>query len=232
MSNSFVTPWTVAYPTPLFMEFSRKYWRVGCHFLLQGIFLTQGLNICLLHWQADSLPMSHQRSPVYILLLFSCSVMSDSVWPHGLQHARLPCPSTISQSLLKLMSIGLVIPSNHLILCCPLSPPAFSLSQHQSFPMSQLFTSGGQSIGASASASVLPMSLHWVDLKGLISFTIDWFDLLAVQSILKSLLQHYSLKASTVWCSAFFVVQVLWLKPYLWLYRSLSAGWQSDVFAF
>jgi len=120
MSNSFVTPWTVAYPTPLFMEFSRKYWRVGCHFLLQGIFLTQGLNICLLHWQADSLPMSHQRSPVYILLLFSCSVVSDSLQPHGLQHARLPCPSTISQSLLKLMSIGSLMPSNHLILCCPL----------------------------------------------------------------------------------------------------------------
>ena len=160
VSNSFVTPWTVAYPTPLFMEFSRKYWRVGCHFLLQGIFLTQGLNICLLHWQADSLPMSHQRSPVYILLLFSCSVMSDSVWPHGLQHARLPCPSTISQSLLKLMSIGLVMPSNHLILCCPLSPPAFSLSQHQSFPMSRLFTSGGQSIGVSASASVLSVNIQ------------------------------------------------------------------------
>ena len=119
MSNSFVTSWTVAYPTPLFMEFSRKYWRVGCHFLLQGIFLTQGLNICLLHWQADSLPMSHQRSPVYILLLFSCSVVSDSLRPHGLQHARLPCPSSISQSLLKLMSIGSLMPSNHLILCCP-----------------------------------------------------------------------------------------------------------------
>ena len=74
--------------------------------------------------------------------------------------------------------------------------------------MSQLFTSGGQSIGASASASVIPVSIHWVDLKELISFRIDWSDLLAVQNTLKSLLQHYSLKASVLWCSAFFVVQL------------------------
>ena len=94
------------------------------------------------------------------------------------------------------------MPSSHLILCGPL------LLLPSVFPSISLFQSGGQSIGASASASVLPVSIHWVDLKGLISFTIDWFDLLAVQSILKSLLQHYSLKASIVWCSAFFVVQV------------------------
>ena len=74
--------------------------------------------------------------------------------------------------------------------------------------MSQLFTSGGQSIRASAPASVLPMSIHWVDLKGLISFRIDWFDLLAVQSTLKSLLQHHSSKASILWCSDVFIVQL------------------------
>ena len=51
---------------------------------------------------------------------FSCSVMSDSLQPHGLQNARLPCPITSSRSLLKLMSIKSVMPSNHLILCCPL----------------------------------------------------------------------------------------------------------------
>ena len=67
--------------------------------------------------------------------------------------------------------------------------------------MSQLFTSYGQSIGASASASVLPMNI-----QGLISFKIDWFDLLAVQVTLKSLLKHHSLKASILWCSAFFMV--------------------------
>ena len=69
-----------------------------------------------------------------------------------------------SQSLLKLMSIKLVMPFNHLILSSP-SPPAFNLSQQQSFLMNQFFASGGQSIGASASASVLPMNIQ------------DWFPL-------------------------------------------------------
>ena len=55
----FVIPRTVTYQAPLSMEFSRQGYRVGCHFLLQGIFLTQGSNPCLLHWQAYSLPLSH-----------------------------------------------------------------------------------------------------------------------------------------------------------------------------
>ena len=64
--------------------------------------------------------------------------------------------------------------------------------------MSQFFTSSGQSIGASASASVLPM----------LSFRMEWLDLLAGQGTLKSLLQHHSSKASILWCSAFFIVQI------------------------
>ena len=74
--------------------------------------------------------------------------------------------------------------------------------------MSQLFTSGGQSIGVSASTSVLPMNQ-----SGLISFRIDWLDLLAVQGTLKSLLQHHSLKASILLHSAFFIVQLS--HPYM-----------------
>ena len=70
--------------------------------------------------------------------------------------------------------------------------------------MSWLFTSGDQNIGASASASVLPMSEY----SGLISFRTDWFDLLAVQGTLKSLLQHHSSKASILWYPAFFMVQL------------------------
>ena len=69
--------------------------------------------------------------------------------------------------------------------------------------MSQLFASSGQSIGASASESVLPMHI-----PGLISFRINWFGLLAVQGALMSLLQHHSLKASVLQCSAFFLVQL------------------------
>ena len=63
ISDSFVTPRTAAHQVPLSMGFSRQeYWNVGCHFLLQGIFLTQGWNLHLLHWQEDSLPLSHQGS--------------------------------------------------------------------------------------------------------------------------------------------------------------------------
>ena len=86
-----------------------------------------------------------------------CSVMSNSLRPHRLQHARLPCPSIISQNWLKLMSIESVMPPNHLILCHPLLLPSIFPSI-RSFPMSWLFASGGQRIGASASASVLPVS--------------------------------------------------------------------------
>ena len=79
------------------------------------------------------------------------------------------------------------------------SPPAFNLSQHQGlYPMSQFFTSGGQSIGISTS----------VEYSGLVFFRMDWLDLLSVQGTLKSLLQHHSSKASVLWCSAFFMVQL------------------------
>ena len=81
---------------------------------------------------------------------------------------------------------------------CPQSLPA-----SESFPMSQLFAWGGQSTGASALASFLPKKS-----QGLISFRMDWLDLLAVQGTLKSLLQHHSSKASILWCSAFFTVQL------------------------
>ena len=74
--------------------------------------------------------------------------------------------------------------------------------------MNQFCISGGQSIGVSASASVLPM-----EYSALISFRMDWLDLLAVQGTLKSLLQHHSSKASIVWCSGFFMVQLS--HPYL-----------------
>ena len=112
------------------------------------------------------------------------------------------------------------------------SPPVFSLSKHQSgsFPVSQFFTSGGQSIGASASASVLPMNN-----SGLISFRMDWFDLLTVQGTLKSLLQHHSSKASVLRHLAFIIVQLS--HPYrttrktIALTRQTFVG-QSNVSAF
>ena len=105
-------------------------------------------------------------------LLFSRSVVSDYLQPLGLQHARLPCPFTISWSLLKLMSIESVMPSNHLVLCHPLSSYLPSFPASGSFLMSWFFASGGQSIRVSASASVLPMNIQDqfpLELTGLIS---------------------------------------------------------------
>ena len=109
---------------------------------------------------------------------------------------------TISRSLLKLISIESVMPSNHLIFCCPL------------FFLPSVFPS----IGVFSNDSVLHIRWpkYWSfsfsispsnKYSGLISFRIDWFDLLAVQGTVKSLLQHHSSKASILQCSAFFIVQ-------------------------
>ena len=95
---------------------------------------------------------------------FSCSVMSESLPFHGLQHGA-SLSITNSWSLLKLMSVKLVRPSNHLILCHPLLLLPQSFPASESFPLSQFFASGGQTIGVSASASVLPMHIQ------------DWFPL-------------------------------------------------------
>ena len=114
---------------------------------------------------------------------------------------------TNSQSLPKLMSIESMMPFNHLILCHPFSSHLQSFPESGSFPISQFFASGGQSIGVSASTLVLPMKTqYW-------SFRMDWLDLLAVQGTLKSVLQHHSSKASILWCSAFFIVRLS--HPYI-----------------
>ena len=85
--------------------------------------------------------------------------------------------------------------------------------------MSQFFPSGGQSFGASVSASVLPMNI-----QGLISFRMDWFDLLVVQGAIKSLLQHHCSKASILWCSVFLMVQLS--HPYMTTGKTIAlSGW-------
>ena len=154
--------------------------------------------------------------------------MSNSLWPHGLQHSRLPCPSP-TQSLLKLMSIESVMASNHLILCRPL------LLLPSIFPNIRVFSN----------ESVLcirwPKYWYWSfsfsisssnDYSGLISFRMDWLDLLAVQGTLKSLLQHHSSKASIFQCSALLMVQ---LSHDYWKNHSLDymdLCQQSNVSAF
>ena len=108
-----------------------------------------------------------------------------------------------------------------------LSPPAFNLSipASESFPRSPFFTSGGQSIGVSASASAFSMTDQ--PYPGLISFRMDWLDLLAVQGTLKSLLQHHSSKVSILWCSAFFTVQLS--HPYVTTGKTIALTRQTFV---
>ena len=114
---------------------------------------------------------------------------------------------TNSWSLLKLMPIESVMPSNHLILCWPLLLLQ-SFPAAKSFLMSQFFTLGGQSSGVSASTSVLPMNIQdWF----LLGFT-GWISLQS-KGTLKSLLRHHSSKASIFQCSAFFIVQLS--HPYM-----------------
>ena len=132
---------------------------------------------------------------------FSLSVVSDSLWPHGLQHTRLPfsspTPGVYSNSCPLSWWCHPAISSSVI----PFSSRLQSFPASGSLPMSQFLTSGGQSIGVSASASVLPMNIQdWF------SFRMDWLALLAVQGTLKSFLQHQSSKASILWLSAFFIV--------------------------
>ena len=114
---------------------------------------------------------------------------------------------TNSQSLLKLMSIESAMPSNHLIICCPLllSPSIFpSISVFSNESVLHIRWPNYWSFSFSISPSNEP---------GLISFRMDWLDLLAVQGTLKSLLQHHSSKPSILWHSAFFIVQLSY--PYM-----------------
>ena len=123
---------------------------------------------------------SLSNSVQFSSIQFSLSVLSNSSRPHGLQHTRLPCPSPTACSLLKLMSIDLVMPSNHLILCRPLLfPPSI-------FPSIRVFSNESvfciRSKDWSFSFNISPSNEY----SGLISFRMDWLDLLAVQGTLES----------------------------------------------
>ena len=147
---------------------------------------------------------SHSFEKLVKKPLFSCSVVSDFLRPQGLQHARLPCPSPgspgvcsnscpLSQRYHPTISSSVI----------PFSSRLQSFLASGSFPVSQFFALGGQSIGASALASHLPINIQ------------DWFPLGLTGWIslqfkgLSNLLQHHSSKASVLWRSAFFMVQLL-----------------------
>ena len=153
------------------------------------------------------------------LFLFNHSIMSNSLWPHGLQHTRFSCPSpspgaysnscpsswwchpTISSSVIPLLLLPSIFPSIRVF--------SNESTLHIRWPKYWSF-----------SFSISPSNEY----SGLISFGIDWFDLLAVQGTLKSLLQHHSSKASILWCSAFFMAQLS--HPYMTTGKTIAlARW-------
>ena len=138
----------------------------------------------------------------------SRSVVSNSLQPHGLQHARLPLSITNTHSLLSLMSIESVMPSNHIIFC------HLRLLLPSNFPSIRVFYN--------ESALCIMWPKYWRfsfsislshEYSGLVSFWIDWVDLFAVQVTLKSLFQHHTSKASNFRHSAVFIVQLS--HPYM-----------------
>ena len=147
--------------------------------------------------------------------------MSDSLQPHGLQHIRLFCPS-LSPSLLKFMSIPLLILSDHLILWCSL------LLSPSTFPSIRVFSN--------ESALHMMWPEYWNfnfsisssnKYSGLISFRVDWFDLLTVQGTVKSFFQHCNSKASILQLSAVFIVQLS--HPYMTTVKTTALTRQTFV---
>ena len=198
---------------------------MGCHFLLQGIFLTQISNpylLCLLCWQVGSLllapPVDVLQWAYFVVQSLSCVWLFATPWTATLQASL---SFTVSQSLLKLMSIESVMPPKHLILCHPLLQPSI-------FPSISVFSN--------ESALCIKWPKYWSfsfsispsnEYSGLVSFRIDWLVLLPVQGTLKSLLQHHSSKASIHWHSAFFIVQLS--HPYMTTGKTIALTLQTFV---
>ena len=185
----FVTPWTIQ-----LMEFSRPEYWVGSLSVLQWIFPTQELNQGLLH----SVQFSTVQSLSHVQLFSTPRTTACQ--------ASLSITNSLSPP--RPMSIELVMPSNHFILCHPL------LLMPSTFPSIRIFSK--ESVLHirwpkywSFSFNISPSNEY----PGLISFMMDWLDLLAVQGTLKSLLQNHSSKASILRCSAFFTVQLS--HPYM-----------------
>ena len=172
-------------------------------------------------WISSSCGHLHPRQWTLCSVHFSRSVVSDSLWPHELQHSRPPCPSPTPG----------VYPNP-----CPLSRwchPAISSSVVP-------FSSCPQSLLASGSFPMSQLCMRWPkywsfsfnfspsnEYPGLISFRMDWLDLLAVQGTLKTLLQHHSSKASILQHSAFFTVQLS--HPYMTTGKTIALTRQTFV---
>ena len=197
--------------------------------------------VCYIKYFFDVKPVVHSWDKIYEVILYSfsyvagigfvvvvqllsCVQLFATLWAAACQASLF---FTNSQSLLKLMFIELMIPSNHLILCQPL------LFLPSVLPSIQVFSN--------ELALHIRQPKYWSfsispsnEYSGLIFFRIDWFGLLAVQGTLKSLLQHHSLKVSILWHSAFFMVQLTSIHNY-WKNHSfeyMDLCQQSDVSVF
>ena len=151
----------------------------------------------------------------WIHVQFSHSVVANSLRPHGLQHARPSCPS----QLLEFTQThghwaGDAIQPSH-ILSSPF-PPAFNLSQHQSL---YKWVSSSHQVAKVLVFQLQHQSFH--EYSGLISFRMDWLDLLAVQGTLKNLLQHHSSKASILWHSGIHVTGII-LQRHMCFYQNIK----------
>ena len=148
---------------------------------------------------------------------FSLSVMSDSLWPHGVQHARPPCPSPTPGVYSNSCPLSRWCHPTISSSVIPFSSRLQSFPASGSFPVSQLFTWGGQSIGVSASASVLLINIQ--------VWSLGWTGWISLLS--KGLLQHHSSEASIFWCSAFFMVQLS--HPYMTTGKTIAlTRWTFD----
>ena len=157
-----------------------------------------------------------QKSPVQ----FSCSVVSDFLWLHGLQHTRLPWLSLTPGPYSNSCPLSRWCHPNMSSFVVPFSSRLQSFPASWSFPMSQFLASGAQRIGV---FSINPSNEY----SGQISFRIGWLDLLSVQGALKSLLQHHSSKASILQRSAFFMVQLS--HPYVTTGKTIALTRQTIV---
>ena len=211
------------------MEFSRQECWSGYPFPSLGDLPNPGIKARSPTLHADSWPAEPPGKLQFSSVQFSHSIMSDSLWPHGPQHARLPCPSpspgACSNSCWLSQWCHPTISSSVI----PFFSSLQSFPASGSFPKSWLSTSGGQSIGASASASVLPMNIQGWFLLELIGLIFLLFKILA------RVLQHHNSKASIPRRSAFLVVQLS--HPYMTTEKAHSFDymglcWQSDVSAF
>ena len=186
------------------------------HFLPFLMFSFHPVEFSYLWWRKGS------NCDVLISVQFSCSVVSDSLWPHEPQHTRPPWPSPTPRVHPNTCPLSQWFRPIHLILCHPLLllpsiPPSIRVFSNESALPIRWPEYWSSSFNINPSSEYL----------GLISLRMDWLDLLAVQGTLKSLLQHHSSKASILRCSAFFIVQLS--HPYMTTGKTIALTRQTFV---